>query len=75
MVDFSYKVWSTLPSWMFTPFPMRIEFTSPRSTVLNQMLQSRPILTSPMITALSAKKQFSPISGVNPLTDFINAIF
>ena len=23
MVDFSYKVCSTLPSWMFTPFPMQ----------------------------------------------------
>ena len=75
MVDFSYKVCSTLPSWMFTPFPMRMELTSPRSTVLNQMLQSRPIFTSPMIVALSAKKQFSPISGVKPLTDFISAIF
>ena len=64
----------TLPSWMFTPFPMRMELTSPRSTVLNQMLQSRPIFTSPMITALSAKKQFSPISGVKPRTDFISAI-
>ena len=30
---------STLPSWMFTPFPMRMELTSPRSTVLNQMLE------------------------------------
>jgi hypothetical protein len=26
------------------------------------------------MAALSAKKQFSPNSGVNPLTDLINAI-
>jgi hypothetical protein len=28
-----------------------------------------------MIVAVSAKKQFSPIFGVKPLTDFISAIF
>ena len=58
---------------MFTPLPMRMEFTSPRITELNHILQSLPITTSPIIVALSAKKQFSPIAGVNPLTDFIKA--
>ena len=38
------------------------------------MLQSLPIFTSPMMAALSARKQFSPNSGVNPLTDFLIAI-
>ena len=35
--------------------PMRIALTSPRNTALNQMLQSFPITTSPIIVALSAK--------------------
>ena len=38
------------------------------------MLQSFPIFTSPMMVALSARKQFSPISGVKPRTDLIKAI-
>jgi len=54
-VDFSYNVCNTAPSCMFTLFPIRIEFTSPRRTVLNQKLQSSPMMTSPMIAALSAK--------------------
>ena len=55
MVDFWYNVCSTLPSCMFTPLPMRMLLTSPRSTAPNQMLQSRPITTSPMMAALSAR--------------------
>ena len=53
---------------------MRMELTSPLNTVLNHMLQSSPITTSPIIVALSAKKQLFPNAGVNPRTDLISAI-
>ena len=59
---------------MFTQLPMRIEFTSPRSTVLNHMEHSSPMVTSPTTVAFSARKQFRPITGVNPLTDCISGI-
>ena len=40
---------------LFTLSPMRMGFTSPRSTALNQMLQSRPMVTSPTMVAFSDK--------------------
>jgi hypothetical protein len=52
-----------------------MEFTSPRTTALNQMLHSSPISTSPITVALGAKKQFSPNFGVISLQGSINAIF
>lgn len=51
------------PSCTFTLFPSRIKFTSPRTTALNQILQSSPITTSPTIVELGAKKQLLPNSG------------
>src|ERR1051326_5973006 len=53
---------------------MRMEFTSPRTTALNQMLHSSPITTSPTTVQLSAKKQSLPNFGETPLTGFIKAI-
>src|ERR1051326_2353311 len=53
---------------------MRMEFTSPRTTALNQMLHSSPITTSPTTVQLSAKKQSFPNFGETPLTGFIKAI-
>jgi hypothetical protein len=55
--------------------PIRIEFTSPRNTAPYQMLLSSPIITSPIITAVSAKKQLLPMLGLMPLSVFISAIF
>jgi hypothetical protein len=43
-----------------------MEFTSPRSTALNQMLQSSPITTSPQSVAFGAIKQFLPQEGLFP---------
>src|SRR5262245_30833517 len=40
---------------------------SPRTTLLNQKLESSPISTSPMIWAPSARKTRSPIFGLFPL--------
>ena len=61
---------------------MRIEFTSPRSTVPNQILQPSPNglrQDQPVLErggeSLSAKKVSLPIFGVKPRTDLINAIF
>src|SRR3954465_8663259 len=51
------------PSCMFTLSPMRIKFTSPRTTVLNQIEQSFPITTSPTTVAFGAMKQLSPNCG------------
>src|SRR6185436_471195 len=51
------------PSCTFTLFPILIKFTSPLTTVLNQMLQSSPISTSPTIVELGAKKQLLPNCG------------
>ena len=59
---------------MFVRSPMTILFTSPRRTALYQIEQSRPIVTSPRITAVSARNVFSPITGVCPRTSLINAI-
>ena len=64
----------TDPMIGITPLPIRMEFTSPRNTVPNQILQPSPISTSPIIVALSAKNVSLPIWGVKPLTDFIKAI-
>lgn len=58
---------------MLVLLPIVIECTSPRTTALNHTVQLSPIRTSPTITALSAKKQFAPNSGVNPRTDLIMA--
>src|SRR5579871_5245717 len=62
------------PSWIFTLSPMRMQFTSPLTTALNQMLQSSPISTSPTIVALGATKQFFPKRGDLPSTGSIVAI-
>src|SRR6185436_4356150 len=51
------------PSCTFTLFPILIKFTSPLTTVLNQMLQSSPISTSPTIVELGARKQLLPNCG------------
>src|SRR6186713_3238088 len=51
------------PSCTFTLFPILIKFTSPLTTVLNQILQSSPISTSPTIVELGAKKQLLPNCG------------
>ena len=69
-----YRVWITAPSCMFTLLPMVIVFTSPRSTVPYHIEQSLPIVTSPMMAAVSARKQFSPILGVKPRSSLMIAI-
>ena len=56
---------------MLTLLPTRMLFTSPRTTSLNQTLQSFPISTSPSTTAFSAMKQLVPNFGVKPRTVFI----
>src|SRR5579863_3707316 len=60
---FLYVPWTTTPSWIFTLSPMVILLTSPRTTALNQMLQSSPMVTSPTTVALGARKQFFPNWG------------
>src|SRR5579871_6265880 len=62
------------PSWIFTLSPMRMQFTSPLTTALNQMLQCSPISTSPTTVALGATKQFFPKRGDLPSTGNIVAI-
>src|SRR5690606_22967733 len=66
--------WIIAPSWMFVLLPIVMECTSPRTTALYHTVQLSPITTSPTTTAVSARKQFSPNLGVNPLTERINAI-
>ena len=39
--------WMTALSWIFTLLPIRMLFTSPRTTALNHTLQSSPVTTSP----------------------------
>lgn len=64
----------TAPSCTFTLFPMQIEFTSPRITALNQILQSSPIVTSPQSVAFGAIKQLFPHKGLIPFTSHKNDI-
>jgi heat shock protein HslJ len=45
---------------------MRMKFTSPRTTVLNQMLELAPIVTSPMTCALSSMNAEGSIAGSFP---------
>ena len=52
---YSLEVCSTEPSCILTPFPIRIEFTSPRNIAPNQILHPSPITTSPIMVALSAR--------------------
>ena len=49
-----YRVCTTAPSWMFTLLPIVMLFTSPRRTVPNQIEQLSPMVTSPMMAAVSA---------------------
>jgi hypothetical protein len=56
---------------MFTLLPMRMLFTSPRTTALNQILHDSPNITSPTIVALGATKQESGICGITPFTGSI----
>ena len=58
--------WMTQASWMLVRAPMRIQFTSPRTTQLNQMEASSPISTSPSTRALSATKTRLPSFGTMP---------
>jgi hypothetical protein len=44
-------VWTTVPSWMLVPDPIRIWPSSPRSTAWGQIEDSAPMVTEPMITA------------------------
>ena len=59
---------------MLVRSPTVIELTSPRRTVLNQIELSRPTVTSPISTAVSATNVPSPTRGVCPRTSFIYAI-
>jgi hypothetical protein len=52
-----------------------MEFTSPRTTALNQILQDEPITTSPTIVALGAMNASSGIVGWTPLTGRMTGIF
>src|SRR5262245_17989706 len=57
----------TQQSWKLVYFPIRTMSLSPRTTLLNQKLESSPISTSPMIWAPSARTTRSPIFGLFPL--------
>ena len=56
----------TLPSWMLVRAPIRIRFTSPRSTQLYQMLASGPISMSPISRAPGATKAAGSTRGALP---------
>ena len=56
------STWRTLPSWMLVRAPIRIRFTSPRSTQLYQMLASGPISMSPISRAPGATKAAGSIA-------------
>ena len=62
-------------SWMLVRAPMRMWFTSPRTTAPNQTDESAPISTSPTITALSATQTLSASRGVLPPHARIRAMF
>src|SRR5690349_1253406 len=64
----------TAPSCTFTLLPIRMLFTSPRMTALNQKLHSLPVTTSPTIVALGAIKQLSPNFGYTPSTGKMSGI-
>src|ERR1700761_7274261 len=59
---------------MFTLLPIRMLFTSPRTTALNHTLHSPPITTSPTTVALGATKQSSGITGAIPFTGNITGM-
>src|SRR5215831_4626842 len=59
-------MWTTVPSWMFVPRPTRMIPTSPRSTDVNQTLDSSPISTSPMTRADSSTKADGCSVGTMP---------
>ena len=50
-----YRVCTTAPSCMFTLLPMVMLLTSPRSTVPNHIEQLSPMVTSPIMAAVSAR--------------------
>src|ERR1700735_2929724 len=52
-----------VPSWIFDPRPIEIEFTSPRSTQLNHMLEPFSAVTSPIRIAPGATHTSSPRRG------------
>ena len=58
---------------MFTRLPMRMELTSPRSTVPNQDAAFVAHHDITYHTGVVRQKQSFPISGVKPLTDLIMA--
>ena len=58
--------WMTVPSCTLVRAPMRMTFTSPRTTTLNQMPLSGPISVSPITVAFGATKAVSAIVGVMP---------
>jgi hypothetical protein len=60
---------------MFTRLPIVMEFTSPLITAENQTEHSSPITTSPVMVALSARKQSFPKTGLIPRTGNMSAIF
>ena len=65
---------------MFVRSPMTMRFTSPRSTALYQIEQSRPMVTSPKMTAVSAKNGVLTDHGLVPAyfsdqSHFIYAMF
>src|SRR5687767_11573301 len=63
------------PSCTFTLLPILIKLTSPRTTVLNQKLQSSPAITSPTIVALGAIKQLLPNCGCLSSTGSITGMY
>src|SRR5579884_4264021 len=58
---------------MLVRLPMRIELTSPRMTALNHTLDSAPITTSPITTAVSSINALSAMVGVMPWNERIIA--
>ena len=58
--------WTTEQSWTFAPARMTIGAVSPRTTALYQTEAFASIVTSPMITAVSATNALGWIFGVMP---------
>src|SRR5581483_3097917 len=58
--------WTTAPSWMFDRRPIRMMFTSPRTTAHIHTLLSSPTSTSPMTCALVSMNAVGAIRGLTP---------
>ena len=62
----SFITWTTVPSCTLLRAPMRIQWTSPRTTAFIQIDEASPISTSPITCALASMNTLSWTRGEVP---------